>query len=193
MADYSLLSGMVIGLEGAPNHKGMVLGSIFVKDFGILRCFFKSALMAPKQVLFAEVDIYGKFLSPTSFLAQKITILQTHFENLEAHHHLTYAERLVKKMREWVYDGVELDALLVVIERAVRHLANGYNGHIVLLKALYLVCKSEGYSIVAWQSQLSEEDRLLSQKVMATREDFEYDRLPALTQSLEYWMSHFIS
>jgi hypothetical protein len=100
------------------------------------------------------------------------------------------AEVFVKILRKVTFDGVPLENLFVITKQTIKNFVSNFNADMVLLKALYLLCREEGYAVDStWMHSLSHCDRALTKSIIASKFDTNIDHGAShLIDSLQTWL-----
>jgi hypothetical protein len=181
-------SGMVIGVQ--KNDSTILSLDVFTVDYGIMRWFGKIRPSCNIDHMFEDVVIGGRMRTETSGSMSTIEIMSQNTPAMKENGSYGNGKIFVETMRSIVFDGIPLDKLFVITKQAIKNFVLGFNCDVVLVKALYLLCREEGYAVdTIWLGSLEERDRDFAREIIASR----YDFVPSpgaceLAVSLRRWM-----
>ncbi|MDR1528659.1 MAG: hypothetical protein LBS22_03705 [Puniceicoccales bacterium] len=183
-------TGMVISVQKNEQSKKILSMDIFTIDYGIMRWFIKSPFDHSRDYMFEDVEVIGNKITETAGKVHKLTIVSNNSHAMEENGNYQGAEVFVKILRKVTFDGVPLENLFVITRQTIKNFASNFNADMVLLKALYLLCREEGYAVDStWMNSLPPCDRVLAKSIIASKFDANIDhRASHLIDSLQTWI-----
>ncbi|MDR1173366.1 MAG: hypothetical protein LBK24_01065 [Puniceicoccales bacterium] len=188
--DHVETSGMVIGVQSSEQSKKILSVDIFTVDYGIMRWFTKSSFDHTKDYMFEDVEVIGNKTTETAGKVHKLMTSSNNSHALKQNGNYQGAEVFVKILRKVTFDGVPMENLFMITKQTIKNFASNFNADMVLLKALYLLCREEGYAVDStWMHSLSPCDRVLAKSIIASKFDANIDhRASHLIDSLQTWL-----
>ncbi|MDR1233250.1 MAG: hypothetical protein LBJ75_03260 [Puniceicoccales bacterium] len=183
-------SGMVIGVQSNEQSKKILSVDIFTVDYGIMRWFTKSSFDHTKDYMFEDVEVIGNKITETAGKVHKLMTSSNNSHALKQNGNYQGAEVFVKILRKVTFDGVPMENLFMITKQTIKNFASNFNVDMVLLKALYLLCREEGYAVDStWMHSLSPCDMVLAKSIIAAKFDANIDhRASYLIDSLQTWL-----
>ncbi|MDR2776989.1 MAG: hypothetical protein LBB17_03025 [Puniceicoccales bacterium] len=183
-------SGIVISVQNNEQSKKILSMDIFTIDYGIMRWFIKSPFDHSKDYMFEDVEVIGNKITETAGKIHKITMLSNNSHTMKDNGNYQVAEVFVKILRKITFDGVPMENLFLITKQTIKNFVSNFNADMVLLKALYLLCREEGYAVDSiWMHSLSSHDRTLAKSIIASRFDANIDNKAShLINSLQTWI-----
>jgi hypothetical protein len=186
--------GVVIGIQRDVQLVKIVSIEIFTFDYGIMRWFNRSCLEAGIDYLFESIEITGAKTTETAGNLQKIKIISQDATAMKENGSYEHGKIFVETLRKITFDGFPLQNLFLITRQAIKNFASGFDANVVLLKALYLLCKEEGYAVDAeWMESLGSEDKILACCAISSQLSTDPisgagpDRICILTDLLRQW------
>jgi hypothetical protein len=160
-------SGVVIAVQRDGNGRISSL-DVFTEDHGIMRWFNRAPLDDGRDYTFEDVEISGERATATAGKSFVVNVSSNNMARMAANGSQGDAKFFVDVLRGIVFDGVPLDRLFAITKQAIRNFVAEHNAAVVLLKALYLVCREEGYAVDAiWLDSLPNESKSLARGTIA--------------------------
>jgi hypothetical protein len=182
--------GIVIDVKKNEKSDGISSIDVFTPDSGIVRWFNKSPSGVPLDCTFEEVEITGNRTTETAGNFYGIKILSNNATAMVKNGSYDHAKTFVETLRSVVFDGVPLENLFAITRRTIGNFAAEFDANVVLLKALYLLCREEGYAVdVLWMASLTDSDKIFAKEVILSKFGHsDNDRAASLTRSLRLWI-----
>ncbi|MDR2603182.1 MAG: DNA repair protein RecO [Puniceicoccales bacterium] len=183
-------SGIVISVQNDEQSKKILSVDIFTIDYGIMRWFIKSPFDHSRDYMFEDVEVIGNKITETAGKVHKMTVLSNNSQAMKQNRNYQRAEVFVKILRKVTFDGVPLENLFMVTKQTIKNFVSNFNADMVLLKALYLLCREEGYAVDSiWMYSLSHRDRTLAKSIITSKFDANIDDGAShLIDSLQTWI-----
>ncbi|MDR2432565.1 MAG: hypothetical protein LBD34_02315 [Puniceicoccales bacterium] len=183
-------TGIVISVQSNEQSKKILSMDIFTIDYGIMRWFIKHPFDHSGDYTFEDVEVIGDKVTETAGKMHKMTMLSSNSHAMKENGNHQEAEVFVKILRKVTFDGVPLENLFMLTKQTIKNFASNFNADMVLLKALYLLCREEGYAVDSiWMHSLSHRDRMLAKNIIASKFDVNIDnRASHLIDSLQTWI-----
>jgi hypothetical protein len=183
-------TGIVIGIQSNEQWKKILSMDIFTIDYGIMRWFIRSPFDHARDYMFEDVEIIGNKITETAGKVHKMTVLSSNSHAMKQNGNHQGAGVFVKILRKVTFDGVPLENLFMITRQTIKNFASNFNADMVLLKALYLLCREEGYAVDStWMHSLSPCERMLAKSIIASKFDANIDNGAShLIDSLQTWI-----
>jgi hypothetical protein len=161
------MPGIVVGVKVHADAP-VAYVDILSMDGGIVRWFNRFSRAAGGDYTFAEVEFLGERTTDTAGNCYAMEIKADNAAAMKSNGSYGRAQIYIALLRSVVIDGVPLGDLFTVTQRAIKNFASGFNADAVLLKALYLLCKCEGYAIqLGWLRSLGDGDMEIAIKTIS--------------------------
>jgi hypothetical protein len=182
--------GIVIGAQKNEKLGGSDSFDIFTMDHGIMRWFSRSQSLVGVNCVFEDVKISGSRTTETAGNLHGMEILSKNSDAMRQNGSYEHGKTFIETMRKMVFDGIPMCGLFAITRQAIKNFASNFNADVVLLKALYLLCKEEGYAVDAtWINSLSPTDKIFARGVIFLEFDcITFGHASALIDSLRQWM-----
>ncbi|MDR1457655.1 MAG: hypothetical protein LBI47_02280 [Puniceicoccales bacterium] len=182
--------GIVISVQSNEQSKKILSMDVFTIDYGIMRWFIKSPFDHSRDYMFEDVEIVGNKITETAGKVHKMMVLSSNSQAMKQNGNHQGAEVFVKILRKVTFDGVPLENLFMITKQTIKNFASNFNADMILLKALYLLCREEGYAVDStWMHSLPHCDRILARSIIASRFDANIDNKAShLIDSLQTWI-----
>ncbi|MDR2737366.1 MAG: hypothetical protein LBB18_00275 [Puniceicoccales bacterium] len=163
---------------------------VLTPDCGIVRWFNRSPSPSKFDCVFEDVEIIGDRTTDTAGNFYDIKILSKNAAIMKKNGSYDHAKTFTETLRRVVFDGVPLEGLFRITERAIKNFTAELNANVVLLKALYLLCREEGYAVDSlWVNSLSDFDGIFVREVIASKfAHYDADRTKNLAEALRQWI-----
>ncbi|MDR2629095.1 MAG: hypothetical protein LBC30_03855 [Puniceicoccales bacterium] len=183
-------SGIVISVQNNEQSKKILSMDIFTIDYGIMRWFIKSPFDHSRDYMFEDVEVIGNKITETAGKVHKLTMLSNNSSTMKQNGNYQGAETFMKILRKITFDGVPMENLFTITKQTIKNFASNFNADMVLLKALYLLCREEGYAVDSiWMHSLSHRDRALAKSIIASKFDANIDNGAShLIDSIRTWL-----
>ncbi|MDR1413402.1 MAG: hypothetical protein LBI56_00475 [Puniceicoccales bacterium] len=186
--------GIVIGVQRDRYFGRITSLDIFTVDYGIMRWFSRLHLDAQVDYLFASVEIIGDKTTETAGNLKKIKVIAQNASAMQENDSYEQGKLFMETLRKITFDGFPLEDLFLITGQAIKNFVAGFNADVVLLKAVYLLCKEEGYAVDAgWMKSLGSTGKTLACDVIFSPlslgqiSNATLDRICFLTDSLIHW------
>ncbi|MDR2778754.1 MAG: hypothetical protein LBB16_00490 [Puniceicoccales bacterium] len=191
--DIIVTAGIVISIQKNEKSGKILSMDIFTIDYGIMRWFIQPPFDHSKDYMFEDIEITGNKTTETAGRMHKIITLSKNSNAMKQNGSYQRAKVFTEILREMTFDGVPLENLFAITKQAIRNFASNFNADMVLLKALYLLCREEGYAVdSAWMNSLSDMDKALAKSIISSRFDVSIDNKTSyLVDSLQRWLLSF--
>ncbi|MDR1890896.1 MAG: hypothetical protein LBQ23_01770 [Puniceicoccales bacterium] len=188
--DTITTAGIVIDVQKNEQSGKILSMDVFTIDYGIMRWFVQTSLDHSRDFMFEDVEIIGNKTTETAGKVYKITTLSDNSNAMRQNGNYQRAKVFVEILRKVIFDGVPLENLFVITKQAIKNFASNFDASMVLLKALYLLCREEGYAVdTTWMNSLSDGDRTLARTIISSKLDANVDDgAPRLSDSLQRWL-----
>jgi hypothetical protein len=182
--------GIVLDAREGRNFDGIACIDVFTENHGIVRLFNKSREKIGVNCVFENVAMIKKMTSGTIGNFYKIKILSENAKTMRINGSYDHGRMFVETLRHVVFDGVSLRNLFIITRQAISNFASKHDANVVMLKALYLLCREEGYAVdLSWMNSLSPSNKALARKVISSNFDCESsDQIWWLIESLQRWI-----
>ena len=166
---------------------------VLSSEYGILRWYNDRVLDPAVEYMLSEIYVSGKRSTVTACNLITCKIVNHSFDNLTKNGSLSHALAFVQLLRAIVFDGIPLEGLYKITKQTIKNFAAGFTPDIVLIKALYLVCREEGYAVDnIWLNSLTKDEQALAKQMIYCKSDMASPpEAGDILRSLQNWILSF--
>ena len=179
--------GIVIATQGYGTYSSI---DLLTPEYGILHWYNDQVLDNSIDYLFDEIHATGRRNTVTACNFNSVKVITHSSDILKRNRSYEYAVLFAKVFRSIVFDGTPLGNLFDLTKQTIKNFSLGFNPEIVTIKALYLICRHEGYAVDSlWINSLSSKNKALALQIIRCKTNIELPKTSKIIlKSLRDWI-----